>query len=279
MIMDAPSPSTPLPLAGEGGRCLNGLRVLVTRPEHQAGPLCRLIEQYGGIAIRCPTLVIAEPRDWKPALAILDRLADYDLVIFTSVNAVDRALPLIQERGGFPARLDIAAIGQATARALERQGVTRCLRPEQSFTSEALLALPRLQKVNAQNMVIVCGEGGREYLADTLTARGAQVDRAEVYRREPPATDTKSLMDSWARDEIGVIVITSTESLRNLFDMLKTVGQNKLRDTPLVVVSARIRQIAVEYGCRYLLLAQEASDEALLAALFGLTTNPPSLLR
>jgi uroporphyrinogen-III synthase len=265
--------------AGEGSRCLNGLRVLVTRPEHQADPLCQLIEQHGGVAIRCPTLVIAEPRDWTPVLAILDQLADYDLAIFTSANAVDRALPLIQERGGFPPRLDIAAIGRATARALERHGVTRCLRPEQGFTSEALLALPRLRQVKGQNMVIVRGEGGREHLVDALKERGARVDCAAVYRREPPVTDTESLMNFWARNEIGVIVITSTESLRNLFDMLKVVGQNKLRDTPLVVVSARIRQIAVEYGCRYPLLAREASDEAILAALFGLTTNPPPPLR
>ena len=113
----------------EGSRCcrsLNGLGVLVTRPEQQAGPLCQLIEQHGGIAIRCPTLLIAEPHDWTPALAIFNRLADYDLAIFTSVNAVDRALPRIQERGGFPTRLELAAIGRATARALERYGVTHC---------------------------------------------------------------------------------------------------------------------------------------------------------
>lgn len=265
--------------ASEGSRCLNGLRVLVTRPEHQAESLCRLIEQQGGVAIRFPTLVIAEPRDWAPALAILDRLADYNLAIFTSANAVDRALPLIQERGGFPSGLEIAAIGQATARALERHGVTCGLRPEQGFTSEALLALPRLHQVNGQNLVIVRGEGGREYLANALKERGARVDRAEVYLREPPVTDAESLMNVWARGEIDVIVITSTESLRNLFDMLKVVGQNKLRDTPLVVVSARIRQIAMDYGCRYPLLAREASDEAILAALFGLTTNPPPPLR
>lgn len=275
--MSRPSPLAPRP--DEGNRSLNSLGVLVTRPEHQADALCQLIEQHGGVAIRCPALVIAEPRDWTPALAIFDRLADYNLAIFTSTNAVDRALPLIQERGGFPPGLDIAAIGQATARALERHGVTRCLRPAQGFTSEALLELPRLQQVAGQNIVIIRGEGGREWLTDTLTARDAWVDRAEVYRRQPPAVDAEPLLNRWAQGEIGAVVITSTESLRNLFDMLKIVGQNKLRDTPLVVVSARIRQIAVEYGCRYPLLARDASNQAILAALFGLTTNPPPPFR
>ena len=101
-MIHSPSPSTPLPLAGEGSHFLNGLGVLVTRPEHQAGPLCQLIERHGGVAIRCPALVIREPHDWAPALAIFDRLAEYDLAIFTSANAVDRALPRIRERGGLP---------------------------------------------------------------------------------------------------------------------------------------------------------------------------------
>jgi len=254
-------------------RPLAGLGVLVTRPEQQADALCRLIEQYGGVAIRCPALRIAEPHDWTPALVIFDRLADNHWVIFTSANAVDRAWPLIQERGGFPPQLDIAAVGQATARALERCGVTGCLCPAQGFTSEALLALPRFQNVAGQRIVIVRGEGGREYLADTLTARGAHVDRAEVYRREPPSADIGALLERWAHGEIGAVVITSTESLHNLFAMLGAIGQPYLRNTPLVVVSARIRRSAVEQGCRHLLLAREASDEAIVAALFDLTMN------
>ncbi len=253
---------------------LNGLGVLVTRPEHQAGPLCQWIERHGGIVIRCPALVIREPRDWAPALAIFDRLTDYDLAIFTSANAVDRALPPILERGGFPPRLDIAAIGQATARALARHGVTRCLQPEQDFTSEALLALPRFQRIASQAIVIVRGEGGRELLAETLIAHGAKVDHAEVYRRERPTVDATALLERWVRGEIGAVVVTSTESLLNLFDMLGVAGQDYLRQTPMIAVSARIVQTAANLGCHHLLLAQEASNAAITAALLCLMANP-----
>lgn len=225
---------------------LQGLRVLVTRPEHQAGPLCQLIERHGGVAVRCPTLLIREPQDWGPALALFDRLATYDLAIFTSVNAVDRALPPIRERGGIPPGLEIAAIGKATARALARHGIDHGLQPEHDFSSEALMALPRFQNVTGQRIVIIRGEGGRTLLAETLTARGARVDHAEVYRRErPTAANVGTLLERWARGEIGAIV-----------------------------VSARTRQIAAEYGCRHLLLAREASDDAIAAALPGLMANP-----
>lgn len=272
-MSQSPSPPAPLP-PGERSRCLNGLGVLVTRPEHQAGPLCQWIVDNGGVAIRCPTLLVTEPRDWAPALAILGRLADYDLVIFTSANAVDRALPPILERGGLPPRVDIAAIGPATARALARHGIDFCLRPDQGFTSEALLALPRFENVAGQAIAIVRGENGRELLAETLTARGARVDRAAVYRRERPAVDVGALLERWARGEIGAVVVTSTESLLNLFDMLGLAGQDYLRQTPMIAVSTRIVQAAANLGCHHLLLAQEASDAAIAAALLCLTANP-----
>ena len=83
-----------------------------------------------------------------------------------SLDIVAKAVSLIRERGGFPPRLEIAAIGQATARALARHGVAPALQPDYEFTSEALLALPRFQRVTGQHILIVRGEGGRELLAE-----------------------------------------------------------------------------------------------------------------
>lgn len=258
---------------------LNGLHVLVTRPEHQAGPLCRLIEKHDGVAIRCPALVISEPRDWKPALAIFDRLQHYDLAIFTSANAVDRSLPLIRERGGVPPQLEIAAIGKATAQVLTRHGIVHSIRPDQGFTSEALLTLARLQNVVGQHIVIVRGEGGRELLTETLTARGAHVEHAEVYRRERPTVDSATLPSQRQLEAVDAAVITSGESLSNLFDMLGADGQDDLRKIPLIVVSARVRRIAETLGCRCVLLAQEADDHAVVAALLHLTASSSSSVR
>lgn len=255
---------------------LCGLGVLVTRPEHQAGPLCELIERQGGTAIRCPTLSIEEPHDWKPALTAFGRLGRYHLAIFTSVNAVERALPLIQKHGGWPATLEIAAIGRATAHRLAQTGIKHCLQPISDFTSEGLLALLEPEKVAGQDILIVCGEGGRPLLGEVLTERGACVDRATVYRRVRPLVDVGALLERWRCGAIGAVAITSTESLLNLFDMLGKAGQDALRDTPLIVLSARTRQTATELGCRHLLIASAASDEAIIAALLTLAATPSS---
>ena len=126
---------------------LHGYTVVVTRPQHQAGNLCRLIEAAGGKVILFPVLVIAAPQDPQAVLAVLQRLAQFDLVVFISPNAVDYGLRYAAQVGGLPTNLQIAAVGAGTARALQAAGHPPTLVPEHDFNSEALLALAALQQV------------------------------------------------------------------------------------------------------------------------------------
>jgi len=256
----------PLPLQGMG--------ILVTRPERQAEGLCRLIEAQGGRAIRCPTLEILPPRDLDPALAVIDHLDDYGLAIFTSANAVNLGLDLLLTRRPLPQRWQVFAIGKATARALAKYGIDHCRTPDQGADSEALLALPELQQVTGKGIVIFRGEGGREVLGEILQARGARIGQAVVYRRSKPAFCPADLLQYWARREIQAVIATSNESLQNLLAMVGTAGQPWLLATPLVVVSERARALALQLGFRQPpLLAREASDAAIVEALLELPPN------
>lgn len=254
---------------------LQGMGVVVTRPAHQADPLCRLIEARGGRAIRFPTLAIEPPADPGAALAALDRLEQYNLVIFTSVNAVERGFTLLGERRGWPARPPAFAVGKATARALTARGVADCRLPQQGQDSEALLALPDLQAVANQRILIVRGEGGRERLRPALEERGARVDEALVYRRVRPALPPDELLQYWARSAIHAVIVTSNESLRNLDEMVGEAGRRWLRRTPLVVVSERARSLAAQLGFeRPALVAPEPGDAAIVEMLLHLLPNP-----
>jgi uroporphyrinogen-III synthase len=248
---------------------LAGVRVLVTRPAHQAEHLVQLIEQSGGEAIRFPVVEITEPTDPAALRARIDRLVEFDLAIFISANAVERALPLVHARYPvLPVALTLAAIGAGTVRALRRFGVENVLAPTARFDSEALLALPPLQQVRGRKIVIFRGEGGRELLGDTLTARGAAVEYAECYRRRRPVSDIAPLVQRWARGGIDIVVCTSVEGLHNLQTLLGAADSRWLLRTPLVVVSARLAAAARALGCRHEpVSAQEASDEAIVAAI------------
>ncbi|MBI3774775.1 MAG: uroporphyrinogen-III synthase [Gammaproteobacteria bacterium] len=247
---------------------LHGCTVVVTRPAHQADNLCRLIEAAGGKVILFPVLAIAPPQDPQAVLSVLQRLAQFDLAVFISPNAVDYGLRYAAQAGGVPSSLQIAAVGAGTARELHAAGHPPTLVPEHDFNSEALLALSALQQVTGKKVIIFRGEGGREHLANTLRSRGAQVEYVQVYRREKPPVDRAVLLEAWARNGISAIVVTSNESLQNLFDLIGSEGQVYLRDTQLVLVSQRAVELAQRLGVRRApLIAERAGDNEIVAVL------------
>lgn len=248
---------------------LEGLGIMVTRPAHQAEGLCEGIEAVGGRPWRFPVLEILDPEDSGPLNDLIDRLDDFDLAVFISPNAVNKAMNLIQARRSLPEGLQLATVGRRSAVELRHFiGRDPDIFPRQKFDSEALLAQPGMQEVAGKRIVIFRGDGGREVLGNTLAERGAEVTYAEAYRRGRPPADVGALQRAWARGEIDVITITSGEGLRNLFDMVGKLGQQWLRKTPLVVVSENQRELARELGFKVEpVVAEAAADEAIVDAL------------
>jgi len=246
---------------------LNGMRVLVTRPAHQAENLCRLITEYGGIAVRFPTLAIVDCDDLLAIQKTLSNLEAFDGLIFISANAVNFAL---KANSGKIARLKtrpIVAIGKATANALAMAGLCVDLLPENNYNSEALLALPEMQQIQGQQLLIVRGVDGREELANTLRDRGADVHYLNVYKRIIPSINNADIIASLEQNKLDVITATSGETLHNLLIMLDVAYHQQLFTLPLVVVSDRIKQIAVELGFKRIAVANSPSDEAILATI------------
>ena len=246
--------------------------VLVTRPAHQAKYLCALIEAEGGQAIAFPVLEIQDLQDNSAVTRLIERLDEFDIAIFISANAVIKAMDLILPQRDWPSHLQIAVVGARTAAALQEYGVTVDICPEEKFNSEALLGLPEMQDMAHKKIVIFRGEGGRELLADTLCQRGATIEYAEVYRRSKPADTpghvTPNLAELLRTGKINIIVVTSNEGLRNLWELAGTGGQEVLAHMPLAVISARIAAAAQELGVKHpVSIAPEANDEGLLAAI------------
>ena len=244
---------------------LRDIGVLVTRPRGQAEALCDLIAAQGGRAIPFPTIAIVPADDLVAARALLQRISDFNLVIFVSPNAVRYGLALM-EGGAISAKTLVTAVGKGTARTLAECGVQVDILPEGRFDSESLLALPELTEVAGRRVLIVRGTGGRPLLADTLRARGAEVEYAEVYSRRVADADAGPLIASW-QTQVQIVIATSCEILENLLLMLGESGGSRLRQTPLVVVSERIQTRARELGCSNIILADEASDQGLLQSI------------
>jgi uroporphyrinogen-III synthase len=262
-------------------KVLTGAHILVTRPEHQANNLSLLIEQQGGIAVRFPTLEIVGRDNAEHVRTALENPDKYHWVIFISANAVNFAL---KANGGKIARTKsslaphlqkgrFAAVGKSTAQAMKMAGLSVDLVPEKNYNSEALLAMPELQQVQKQNILIVRGEGGHEQLATTLRSRGAEVSYLEVYKRIVPRIDSSHLVKLLEQKKIDVITVTSAEALQNLCLMLDNKNNKLLSLIPLVVVSDRIRCIAADMGFNRIAVTDSPTDTAILETVITCVTG------
>jgi uroporphyrinogen-III synthase len=252
---------------------LGGLSVLVTRPAQQADGLCERIADAHGRPVRFPTLEILGPANKQLARDALQAARHADLLIFVSANAVQYAFPLLPDE--LPVAIEVAAIGRATAQALDAVGLPATLVPER-MDSEGLLALAQLQQVDGRSVIVLRGNGGRELIADTLAKRGAKVAQVEVYRRGLPQRSgaARNLLAGWDR-LVDVVVATSVAILDNLFVLLGEEGADAVRGTPLVVVSQRLADHALGLGCTRVQVAASASDDDVLAALCSVGEDVP----
>jgi uroporphyrinogen-III synthase len=248
---------------------LKGLRVLVTRPAHQAAQLCELIRAAGGIPVMLPVLAIAEPEDLNSARAQVARLRDFAIAIFVSANAAEKGMDLIREHGALPAHLNIAAVGQRTAEALLQHGGRIDIQAPPPYNSEALLATPELLDVKGKDIVIFRGSGGRELLAEALRQRGAMVVYAEVYRRVKPEGRLADIVQQTG--DIEIVVVTSQDGLRNLMEMADMEKRRTwLLSKQLVAISARVADLACEMGFKNpALVAETATDQSLVNAMIA----------
>lgn len=250
------------------GGALAGVGVLVTRPAEQAGGLCRLIGDVGGEAIPCPLLEIVPSARMAEVREKLAALGGAGWLIFVSANAVRYAQTLWDDGiMKISARPRIAAIGRATAKALEDAGLSADAVAPPPFDSEAALTLDEFRDLAGQRIVVVRGEGGRELLAETLRARGAQVDIAEVYRRVVANVDSAAVLARWRHNPLIAAVITSREILERFVAVFAPLMGAALWETPLAVIGERVRHAAREAGFERVAAAAEAADAALLQAL------------
>jgi uroporphyrinogen-III synthase len=208
---------------------------------------------------------IEPAEDLAAAKDIMRNIAGYQLVIFISPNAVKYGLHLIDQKE-LSHNARICAVGKGTERELAEAGVSVGVMPDGTFDSESLLAMPELNEVSGERILIVRGNGGRMLLGNTLRERGAKVEYAEVYSRNISSIDPGPLVANWER-EVDIVTATSCGILENLFSLVGDEGKDALSATPLVVVSERIGDLAKKFGCRKVILAEEASDQGLVSAI------------
>jgi uroporphyrinogen-III synthase len=199
--------------------------LLVTRPRAQVDAWLERVRALGVNAEALPLIDIlpaATPDAGWAAWAAVDDGAD--LAVFVSPNAVEQFFALAP-RAAWPTRTLAACVGPGSAQALEAHGVPteQIVQPAAdaaSLDSEHLWAelASRRNWVGAR-VVLLRGDGGREWLADRLSQAGAQVQAFGVYRRAAPSlteAEQALLAAALAHPADMVWLFSSAEGVGNL---------------------------------------------------------------
>ena len=196
-------------------------------------------------------------------------LQQYRHIIFISGNAVRYGMALMQHH--WPQHSCCYAIGGSTARLLRQHGVEALQPASAQMNSEGLVALPELQSIDGDKVLIVRGVGGREWLAQALVARGAEVDYLETYQRLKSGTLPQEVGRGVVAGTIDFILAASGETVTIIVELVDASLRRALMDIAIVVPGRRVAEIARQAGFKTVIMAANAGDDAMIEAILGAT--------
>lgn len=212
------------------------MKVVVTRPRDQAGPLVRRLEELGHEIVECPLIEI-EP------LGDPVSVEGYDWVIVTSPNG---AAELVSRVNGQLPR--VAAVGPGTAEALRELGVEPAFVPRVSSQDGLLAEFPR----PTGRVLFAAAQGSRRGPIDELGADFVPLYTTRLVRPdEPPGGD---------------LVVLASGSAAQSFAALGV-------DIPVVSIGPQTTRVAESVGLRVVAEADTHDLDGLVAAVGSLASR------
>jgi len=194
----------------------------------------------------CPVMRLVPMSHPKLALRVFNKCI-YDIAIWLSPNAVRYTKMLVPSSTFAHQHI---AVGPSTTKALQSfMPANPILLPQNhDFHSEGVLALPLLQSVAHQKIILIKGVGGRRTLRKCLMERSAHVSNANVYRRFPNMEDALAWQSHWRNAPPHWVVCSSVSSLRALGMMLGNLKEVAWQSMHLLASSTRIAHAARRMG-------------------------------
>lgn len=196
---------------------LRNLRVLITRDSAGSRDLASLLRTEKAEPIEVPLIEIIPPKEWKEIDEFISKLNRYDVVVFTSSNAVRifcGRVKEIQQMKSMSGR-KIAVIGKSTAEELGRFGLAPHIIPKTEGAAEELFdELKSNLSLKKCRVLFPRAQKAREWLADSLTNTGAHVDVLTVYETKPSSSGQKKLQEIVASEKVDWVLFTSSSAVR-----------------------------------------------------------------
>ena len=212
-------------------RPLFGKRIVVTRTREQASDLVAKLEEHGAECLEYATIHIEPVTDYRIFDEAVTTVAEYQWILFTSLNAVTYFFQRLFHLGLDSRHLagpKIAVVGRATAEELLKYGIKADLIPEQ-FTGEGLARALVQTQVDGNRILLPRALQAAELLPETLSDAGATVTVAPVYRNVPPLGRGDELRQHFLNGTIDMVTFTSSSTVTNFLAMLGTNDREELQ--------------------------------------------------
>ncbi|MDH3642772.1 MAG: uroporphyrinogen-III synthase, partial [Gammaproteobacteria bacterium] len=221
------------------------MRVWVTRSQPGADRQADALARHGHVVLTAPVLTIVEVTGPPPSGAFTD-------VVFLSEHAVLLGVPRLIDAGIDLTAARIAAIGSSTAARLGDQGIAASVPVVAS--SEGLLAMRSFAEVAGREILLVSGDGGRDLLENSLTDRGARVEKFAAYKRQAVDAVDQDLAD------VEAIAVASGDG----FEIMARVwfAADGSSDVPVFVPSQRVAAKGPRLGFSRVFTCTGASADA-----------------
>ncbi|MEO3712789.1 uroporphyrinogen-III synthase [Roseateles flavus] len=236
-------------------------RLILTRPRAQAQDWVQRMARLG-VACDCVPLLDIAPLDPTPARQAWERLASQALLMFVSPNAVEHFFAARPAGMRWPAHTLAATVGPGSAQALVSQGVPPALLRQPppdapSLDSEHLWPVLSGLDWRGREVLMVRGDGGREWLADRLREAGARVGAVSVYRRQAPRLEPaeQAVLDrALAQPQAHVWLFSSAEAIDHLPALAGTTAD--WSRSRAIATHERIAQRARRLGLGHVVLTR-----------------------
>jgi uroporphyrinogen-III synthase len=276
-----------VPDSGAGQLPLDGARVLVTRSPDRAGALVTALRATGAEPLLLPLIDFERAADQHSLDVAFDALGAgaYTWLVVSSVTTVQVLEALAAERGSalsawLPGSLQVAAIGPATRRVLERLDIPVDLAPTGQQSGAGLLDI---WPARAGSVFLPQADIADPGLRRGLAARGAAVQAVTAYRTvDYPADPRRSLAvvtphepghgapvltPAEAKDQVGAgtlhaVVAASPSAARRVHAGLAPLGACRL-----VAIGRSTAAEAAALGLPVAAVAEEPTASGLVAAV------------
>ncbi len=248
-------------------RPLFGKRILVTRACHQASALSKLLVERGAQPIELPTIDIQRVPDAGELDQAISNLAQYQWIIFTSVNGVETFFERVHSLKLDTRALNglkVAAIGPATSKALEQKGIMSDYCPD-VYTSKGIITRLRSLNIAGQRFLLPRTDIADKELTESITRLGGEVHEIAIYRTAP-ARSLSRVIEILSSGEIDVITFTSSSTVSNLVTALKK-EEVTLNGIKTACIGPKTAEATVKAGLNVDIVASEHTIPGLVAAI------------